>query len=179
MEFLNEFWTWFISIAGGVSITGLLSAIIYGSLKGAFNRTIAKINVEKISEQATEKGVEKVKKIAFTQSIQPVVESELKKVTEEANNYLKAELKKTQDKYDKLIVILEKLSAYFDNSIGVPEEKKAELKEAVAKAQNKPVVEQIISVEQEVKEDVKLVTKSFGEVIEQEENTKKNLKVKR
>ena len=31
-------------------------------VKGAFNKAIAKINVEKIADKATEKGVERVKK---------------------------------------------------------------------------------------------------------------------
>ena len=82
MEILSQIWVWIGTAIGGVSLAGIISAIIYGSLKGAFNRTISKINVQKIAEQATEKGVDKVKKISFTHSIQPIVESELKKVNE-------------------------------------------------------------------------------------------------
>ena len=80
MEILNEIWVWIGSVLGGLTVTGVLSAIIAGTLKGAFTKTISKINVEKIAEEATNKGIEKVKKISFEQSLQPIVESELKKV---------------------------------------------------------------------------------------------------
>ena len=61
MEILNEIWVWIVSALGGVSLAGVISAAIYGCLKGAFSKTISKINVEKIADEATEKGIEKVK----------------------------------------------------------------------------------------------------------------------
>ena len=95
MEILNQVWVWLVSSIGGISVAGIITAIIYGSLKGAFNKAISKINVEKISEQATEKGIERVKKITFTHSIQPIVESELKKVNEYSVEILKTYMEET------------------------------------------------------------------------------------
>ena len=94
MEIINQVWVWIASAVGGISLTSIITAIIYGCLKSAFNKTISKINVQKIADQATEKGVEKVKKISFTHSIQPLVESELKKVNEHSIEVLKIILKK-------------------------------------------------------------------------------------
>ena len=150
MEFLNEIWVWIMSAIGGLSLSAIISSIIYGCLKGAFNKTISKINVESIADKATEKGVERVKKVSFTHNIQPLVESELKKINEHSVEVLKKELDDVQTKYDNVIDILDKLACYFDNSIGVADEKKAELKQAIAKAQNKPMVAESVVVDETV-----------------------------
>ena len=148
MEFLNEIWIWIMSAIGGVSLSAIISSIIYGGLKGAFNKTISKINVESIADKATEKGIERVKKVSFTHNIQPLVESGLEKVNEKAVETLREELVKLDNKYNNIINILEKQAAYFDNSIGVPEEKKAELKQAIVEAQNKPVVAESVVIDE-------------------------------
>ena len=148
MEFLNEIWVWIMSAIGGVSLSAIISTIIYGCLKGAFNKTISKINVESIADKATEKGIERVKKVSFTHNIQPLVESGLEKVNEKAVETLREELVKLDNKYNNIINILEKQAAYFDNSIGVPEEKKAELKQAIVEAQNKPVVAESVVIDE-------------------------------
>lgn len=155
MEILNQFWVWILSILGGVSITGIISAIIYGCLKGAFNKTISKINVQKIADLATEKGVEKVKKIAFQHSIQPLVESEIKKLDEKVILALKIQLEELSFKYDKIINILDKLSAYFDNSIGVSEYSKENLKKALSEAQIEPTTVESVVVEEELEKSKK------------------------
>lgn len=134
MEFLNQIWVWIVGAIGGLSITGIITAIIYGVLKGGFSKAIAKIDVDGIADKATDKGVERIKNISFTQSIQPLVESELKKVTEQANEYIENALKQTQENYIKLLKVLEKLSAYFETSVYVSEETKNELKQAIEDA---------------------------------------------
>lgn len=155
MEFLNEIWIWIMSAIGGVSLSAIISSIIYGCLKGAFNRTINKINVEKIAEKATDKGVEKVKTYTFKHSIQPIVESELAKIDERIAKQFKDELAKVQDNYNNIIKVLEKLSAYFDGSIGVSEQAKAELKQALSDAQNEPSKAQSEFIEEIIVEDTK------------------------
>lgn len=155
MEFLNEIWVWIMSAVGGISLSAIISSIIYGCLKGAFNKTISKINVESIADKATEKGVERVKKVSFTHNIQPLVESELKKINEHSVEVLKKELADVQAKYDNVIDILDKLACYFDNSIGVADEKKAELKQAIAKAQNTPMVAESVVVDEIVDTNTK------------------------
>ena len=148
MEFLNEIWVWIMSAIGGLSLSAIISSIIYGCLKGAFNKTISKINVESIADKATEKGIERVKKVSFTHNMQTLVEREQEKVNEKAVETLREELVKLDNKYNNIINILEKQAAYFDNSIGVPEEKKAELKQAIVEAQNKPVVAESVVIDE-------------------------------
>ena len=139
MEILNEIWVWIVSALGGVSLAGVISAAIYGCLKGAFSKTISKINVEKIAKDATEKGIDKVKAVSFSHSIQPLVESELKKINELSVEVVKKELNEVKAEYKTLINIIKKLSAYFDNSIGVSDTAKQELKQAIAEAENEPI----------------------------------------
>ena len=79
-EIFTQAVIWIGTALGGISLAGIMTAILYGCIKGAFNKTISKINVQKIADEATEKGVEKVRKVSFTHSIQPLVESELKKI---------------------------------------------------------------------------------------------------
>ena len=138
METLNAIWQAIYPYVAGVSVTGILSAVIYGCLKGAFSKTISKVNVEKICEDGTSKGIDKVKEVSFKQSIQPLCESELKKITEQANEYMKSYLDEMNKKYDQLIEIIEKLSAYFDNSIGVSDTAKEDLKDSINKAKIAP-----------------------------------------
>ena len=134
MEILNHIWQTVAPYLAGISIGGIFTAVIYGLLRGAFAKTVNKINVDKIVENATEKGIEKVKEISFKHSIQPLVNSELEKVTEKANRYISEEMYKLDTRYSHLIEILEKLSAYFNNSVFVSEEAKEELNKAIEEA---------------------------------------------
>lgn len=158
MEVLNQIWQAIAPYVAGISVSGIISAVIYGCLRGAFNRTINKINVDKIANEATDKGVEKVKQISFKHSIQPLVESELAKIDEKVAKQFKEELKKVQDNYDKLVAVLEKLSAYFDGSIGVSEQAKAELKQALADAKNEPTIAESVVSEEIIEETPKQAT---------------------
>lgn len=136
MEFLNNIWVWIGSAIGGVTLAGIIGAVVYGCLKGAFNRAIQKMNVEKVTEGVVNKSMERIKEVSFTQSIQPIVESELKKITEEANKYIEERIKQTEEEYAKIIAVLEKFYAYFDDSL-VSDAKKKELKEAIESAKTK------------------------------------------
>lgn len=147
MEILNKIWGIVAPYLAGISVGGVLTAIFYGVLKGAFNKTISKINVEKIANDATDKGIKKVEEISFKHSIQPLVNSELDKITEKANAYIQVEIGKIEEKYNNIINVLEKLSAYFDQSVFVNEETKAELKRAISIAK----VPAIKEVESETK----------------------------
>lgn len=157
METLQQIWALICPYITGISIGGIISAILYGCLKGAFSKMINKINVEKIADEATKKGVDKIKTMSFKQSIQPLAESELKKITETANAYIDKSLKDVQEKYDHLIAIIEKLSAYFDNSIGVSESAKAELKEALTEAKGIVTSEDIIVEDKPIVEETKVL----------------------
>lgn len=156
MEILNTIWVWVISILGGLSISSIISAVIYGCLKGAFNKTISKINVEKIAELATDKGVERVKKVSFTHNIQPIVESELKKINEYAIEVFNKKMETISKQYEMIVKILIKFSAYFDNSIGVPDSAKEDLKKILLEAlEDEPKQAESIVIDEIVEEPSK------------------------
>ena len=166
MEILNEIWVWIVSALGGVSLAGVISAAIYGCLKGAFSKTISKINVEKIAKDATEKGIDKVKAVSFSHSIQPLVESELKKINELSVEVVKKELNEVKAEYKTLINIIKKLSAYFDNSIGVSDTAKQELKQAIAEAENEPIEPTNYAVVSKVEEEDEAKDKTAREPLQ-------------
>lgn len=163
-EIFTQAVIWIGTALGGISLAGIITAILYGCIKGAFNKTISKINVQKIADEATEKGIEKVRRVSFTHSIQPLVESELKKINEKATEVLDKSVQALNAKFDNVILILERLSAYFDNSIGVSEQAKAELKKAIADAKNEvKTAESVVEVEEVAKVE-KIETKKSTKV---------------
>ena len=62
----------------------------------------------------------------------------MKKISEKAEEVSRAELVKMEKKYDNIILVLEKFAAYFDNSIGVSENAKLELRSALNSVKNTP-----------------------------------------
>ena len=136
MGILNSIWSIIATLLGGLSVSGIIAAVIYGCLKGGFNKTISNINVKKISEDATNKGIDKIKEVSFKHSIQPIVESELQKINEKSNEHIQKTVSRLEHKLEKIILIQEKQAKYFDNSIGVSEQAKKELKEAIEDAKN-------------------------------------------
>lgn len=140
-EILQEIWNTIAPyVAGGtlgstilVSVVLILRAAICKKIDGVKESVNNKVIANDVSKDL----LEKIKNISFEQDIQPIVQSELKKVTEEANTYLKQQLKETQEGYNKLLNCVEKLAMYFDNSIGVSDEAKAELKNAIELARTK------------------------------------------
>lgn len=132
-EILSQVWTYIASILSGVTLAGIISAVICGVVKGGFNKTINKLNVEEITEKATQKGIEQVQTITFKHSIEPLVKSELVKVYEETTTRLTEQVKQMESNYNNIINVLEKFSAYFENSL-VSDETKKELKQAIESA---------------------------------------------
>lgn len=142
MEELTNIWNMIAPYVAGGTLGGTILISVILVLRSALCKRIDSVketfNEKKVTENVSNNvlaGVkEEIKSISFEQNIQPLVQSELKKVTEQANEYLKQQLKETQEGYNKLLNCVEKLSAYFDNSIGVSDEAKAELKQAIEEA---------------------------------------------
>ena len=154
MEIFSSVGLWIAGVVASVSIPTIIGTVFYLIAKGSVTRLISKVNVQKIAEQATEKGVERVKKVTFTHNIQPLCESELEKINEKSNEHIEKTVAKMEKKLDAIIEIQEKQARYFDNSIGVTEDAKKELKEAIEKAKTTHVepVESVI-VEEATKEE--------------------------
>lgn len=159
---MNEILVWILSLCGGLTLSGVVTAVVGVCLKASFTKAINRINVEKIADKATEKGVERVKKITFTHNIQPICESELSKINEKANEHIVKTVEKMEKKLDAIIEIQEKQARYFDNSIGVTDDAKKELKEAIEKAKTTHVepVESVIVEEEQPKVEVAKTNKT-------------------
>lgn len=152
MKVLDQIWGYVLPIGGGITLGALIIAILVPVVKGIINKALSKIDVAKIEQTAVDKGLDKIKTMSFKQSIQPVVESELRKITEEANRYLETQVDGMNENYLKIVAILEKFAAYFDNSIAVSETAKKELRETIDDAQKGGKIEQSISVEEFIAE---------------------------
>lgn len=167
MEEITNIWNMIAPYVAGGTLGGTILISVILVLRSALCKKIDSVketfNEKKVTENISSNvldGVkEEIKSISFEQNIQPLVQSELKKVTEEANAYLKQQLKETQEGYNKLLNCVEKLAAYFDNSIGVPDEAKDALKEAIAEAKvpEEPIntfISQVVVEEEQPKEIV-------------------------
>lgn len=148
-EILKQILNWISLFLGSALGGAVFGGIISGFFKGKTEKLISSINVKKIAEDTTSECVEKIKKVSFKQSIQPIVESGLEKVNEKADERLQKTIKELQNKNDKIIAILEKFIAYFDYSIGIPDKVKEEAHIAVREAKEKePEIEQEIKIEE-------------------------------
>lgn len=158
-EILNQAWVWVTSIVGSVSLSTILAFIFALVNSSKLKKALGEFRAEQIAELATDKGIDKIKSMSFKHDIQPIVESELKKVYEYSVAVLETELKVVKGQYAHLVSVVEALAKYFDNSIGVSEEAKEELKSAIAEAKadaeqyepvdSTPVIEE---AKQEIKE---------------------------
>lgn len=155
MEILNTIWGYVLPIGGGLTVGAIIVAIALPILKGSVTKVVSRLNVEEIEKKAVERGVEQVKNISFTQNIQPLVKSELTKVTEAVTSELQYNIDKVHSDYIAILAILEKLSAYFDNSIAITEEAKQALRDEIEKAKNDIIQPDIIKVVEEPKETAK------------------------
>ena len=140
-ESVKTVWDIVIPVGAGITIGAIVVFIGVVILKAIFsklvNKLIGGINYKKIAENATQKGIDTLKTVHFTQNIEPIAKSELLKISEQANAMWEKRAKFFEEKWDKAVKVLEIFTEYFDNSVGVPAEKKAELKSAFAEIKKK------------------------------------------
>lgn len=158
MEILNQVWVWVIAVCGFIAGSGIVGMIVAFLPKLLANIVVKKINIKKEQEKGFNEGVAQVKKVTFKHSIQPVVESELVKVTEKVDERIVKQNKEIKEQYNRIVNVLDKFMAYFENSM-VSEEKKAELREALNQAKTPIVVEEIVESGEIIVEDNKVALK--------------------
>lgn len=150
MESLRQIWEAIApSLGVGGAIGLFITVFVIPYLKGkvtkvstGFESALAKYEkkVEETSAKAADEAVAKIKNIAFKQTIQPLVKSELEKVTEHANEYLTETIAELQECNNRLLDVIAALGAYFDDSL-VPEAKKQAFAAAIEAA--KPKVREV------------------------------------
>lgn len=135
MTTLKGIWTNIAPYVAGISIGGMVSCGFYCLFKFSFNKALNKIDTNKMENKCINAAKQEVKETTFKVSIQPIVQSEIKKATEEITEYSKKELLKSNNdlsqRLDKLTNVVIALGNYFDDSIGVSDTKKQAFKEAV------------------------------------------------
>ncbi len=139
---------------GGVSLLTIVGFVLWKVLSASFNRALRKINLEKIVDIATDKAVDRIKKVSFSHNIQPIVLSEVKKLGEEIKLDVRKEFAEIKENQRKQVVIAEKQASYFEDSI-VSDDKKKALKDAIEDAKQDSVVVESVVVEESPKEEVK------------------------
>ena len=132
---------------GGVSLLTIVGFVLWKVLSASFNRALRKINLEKIVDIATDKAVDRIKKVSFSHNIQPIVLSEVKKLGEEIKLDVRKEFAEIKENQRKQVVIAEKQASYFEDSI-VSDDKKKALKDAIENAKQDSVVVESVVVEE-------------------------------
>lgn len=142
-----DIWTILGFSIGGVSVLGLLIGVAITIIKAKAEKIFSRKQLDKSAEYMADKTCEKIKKVTIRQEIQPVLESGLEKVNEKSVVFVKKAVDDLNAKLDQIIRIQEAQAKYFDNSIGVNEEARVELKQAIADAKNTPKIEETQEIE--------------------------------
>lgn len=166
MDKLNEIWSyiqpWIPTI---ISVLTAIGAVCYAIYKIVKLVKELKSDTQKTNEQLKNDVVSSFKNVVFKHDIAPLVESKLKSLDEKALVEVKDLIKNNTEKYEKLINILSKFSAFFDDSITISQETKNELKTAISEAKTdiekdpEPVESEIIFEEPIVEKKEKKVIK--------------------
>lgn len=151
-SWLNQIWVWLVGGLSGVTLGTIITWLNSLNVSRSINKTIRKYDPQKAQNEAIKEGLDKIKGVTFKHEIKPIVESELVKVNENAVKSLKKELAEIKGQYTKVVLILKKLSAYFDDSI-VSDAKKEELHEAIAQAEETPSYVESVVIEEALKEE--------------------------
>lgn len=138
----NNLWNnvkeWAIAFGSGISIAGIGSAIAYAVIKSTTQKTMNKIttnyNADTIANMTSDKMLQKWSNVALDVNIKPLMESQYKALNEQINAEFKLDLQKQDQKTLATLEAIEKLGAYFDCSIAVSDEAKAEFKQAIDEA---------------------------------------------
>lgn len=129
-----------LGVFAGFSVGAIVSAIFAVVVKRIVNKIFDKMekntNSTTIADLSSQKILDKLSNVALDVNIKPVLESQYKAMSEEINGELTINLQKQDKKNLAVINLLEKLGNYFDCSVAVSDEAKAEFKQAVQEAKD-------------------------------------------
>lgn len=160
MEVLNQVWDYLLPYIPTI-ISAVISTVMIFIIKSIVGKKLNSIDAEKVSTQATNACLNTIKGVSFVQSIEPLVKSELVKVSEQAKMVSQREVKNLIAKYDKIIEILQALKTYFDDSAFISQENKEKLQQKIDNAKTEEIpteVETVVIIEQDTKAEVKTET---------------------
>ena len=132
---MNDVLNYVIPIGAGVTVGTIIVVVAVALLKGLISRLLAGTFSPKkqqdIADISASKAVEKLNGIHFKQSVAPIARSEFVKIREEAELMWKEKYDLLDEKFNKAVKVVECFAGFFENAIGVPDEKKIALKKAI------------------------------------------------
>lgn len=153
MEWLINTWNackeWIIS--GGVTV--ILTAIGAGLMKGIGEKAITKIDVKSMIDKIKSNTINQIENVTFTHDIAPLVKKEFKEYDTTFANIIKTQYA--------TIKVIEAFADYFNDSVGVSDDKKEAFNKALEEAKKvvalpaEPVEVKIVVEKQKVEEEVK------------------------
>lgn len=148
IENIQKVWNIISPYLAGITIGGIVSSCFYALFSGSIKKFINKIQIEKIVKDTVDSTTEQIKGIAISIELQPLVQDELSKIVKVIDERTEKQLQLVEEKTNRLIDCFDKFTAYFDNSIAVPQEVKDDLHKALAEAKGleKPDTTQVIDV---------------------------------
>lgn len=129
-----------LGVFAGLSVSAIVSAVFAVVAKRIANKIFDKMekntNSTTIADLSSQKILDKLSNVALDVNIKPVLASQYKAMSEEINGELTINLQKQDKKNLAVINLVEKLGNYFDCSVAVSDEAKAEFKQAVQEAKD-------------------------------------------
>ena len=143
-EWFSNIWqkikVWAIGAFSGLSVGAIVSAIFVVVIKRALNKGIDKIEskteASTISDSVSKNIEEHFAKTTIDVDIKPLMEKQYLILANNVFETLNKATLKQDEKYLAMVNVFEKLSHYFDGSIGVTDAQKQELADAVAYAKS-------------------------------------------
>lgn len=147
VEELQNVWNIISPYLTGITLGGIISCFFYAFFSGSIKKFINKIQIGDMVEKTVNETMEQIKDVAISIDLQPLIETELKKVVNVVDEKIQQAYETNNAKCDAIINCFEKLACYFDNSIGVSQENKEALHNAIDEAKNINKTETIESID--------------------------------
>lgn len=131
---------WVIGACSGLSVSAIMAAIILVFVRRITNNGIDRIekktDASTIADLATNKLEEHFANTTIDVNIAPLMEKQYKILAAEVYETLFKIIQKQDEKYLAMVKCFEKLSHYYDGSIGITDSQKEELAQAIAYAKS-------------------------------------------
>ncbi len=134
VENIQALWDKVSPYLAGITLGGIVSCFFYAFFSGSIKKFINKISIGDMVEKTVDESMERIKTLAITLELQPLVAEELDRIQKQVIEANQKAYEKVLESNAKLIDCFGKLASYFDNSIAVPQEIKEELHLAISEA---------------------------------------------
>lgn len=135
------------------TIATAISTIVGIISKHSLVKKLKEIDFKKAQEDIVEGGIEKVKDVAFKCDITPIVESKLVDIEQKALLAIKEQVDTMKTQYANMLAVLKGISAYFDDSYLISQEKKEAVQQAIEGAEKELPKDETIVIKAVVEED--------------------------